>query len=135
MAAKMNLSMLALVVANLFSSVWAHGPDSFRPARAQHGGQVQTVGGLRLEGVADPQPSRLYVRDKQDRAVRIEGATGRALIWGYEQTRTVQLDQLAESFALNDVWSWSEVRRIIVTLNLPSRDPLQVTFKQAANTQ
>lgn len=120
--------ILAWIGLLLFACVaGAHSPDE--KAVAYHGGMASTTAGFNLELLVLEGRLRLYVRDRKNRLLSVKGGHAKALAWGEQATEQVELRPGADN-ALEGTYEAASLRRVVITLAMPGREPATVWFSE-----
>lgn len=121
--------LLRVVAASVLLVTAAQTAAHSAPERAVafHGGTAYTAESFNLELVITEAQVKLFVRDRHNRPLAVEGGTARALVWG--QDNTVELELIpGEDNALQAELQPGAVQRVVVTLNMPNYAPAKAWF-------
>lgn len=121
-----RLAALALLaMAATTSKASAHSVEA---PRAFHGGIAQAAGGLHLELLVEDGRTILYVYDRQNHPLPLDGAIATALLW--LETGSLSLDLVRDGRALAATASFAAhaVHRVTLDLRVPGRDPVSAWF-------
>lgn len=114
-----------LAVAAVTSRASAHAVEN---PRAFHGGVTQAAGGLHLELLVEDGRTSLYVYDRQNHPLPLDGVVATALVWLEAGSLSLDLIRDGRALAATGAFAAHAVRRVTLDLRVPGRDPVSAWF-------
>ena len=116
----------------LLAAAWASAHSPPEGAVAFHGGIALTTEAFNLELLVEDSRLQLFVRDRHNRPLDVDGSTATALAWCQHDSVEIEMKP-DDRGALVGELQVAALKRVIVTLNMPDHEPVKAWFSGISN--